>query len=318
MVFDVPADARPRDHLWLAVPIEEATLWIDFIAADPLELTLSFDLPARLGEGQALSGTAAIASNLEETSDIRFATKGADGVRIAPSSAELRVGAYKRHAESLTVGLPWQAGAYEVTVTAAVGQGEVTVTRKLKADWDYPLVLDPMDPAVPFTKGSRPRAATEETVGMTDMQQGTFELTRGVSGGVDRPCLFTHPPYGSARAGYTFGVYELELPAEYSAAFEFWMGMRDGLDATDGVTYKLTVIDAQGNETQVFSEHYDQTRWKQASADLSAFAGQRIRLKLIADCGPADDTTADHALWGDARIISRDERAKRLLVTEAE
>jgi len=39
-------------------------------------------------------------------------------------------------------------------------------------------------------------------------------------------------------------------------------------------------------------------------ADLSPWAGKRIRLKLIADVGPADNPTGDHACWAEMRIES--------------
>jgi len=36
---------------------------------------------------------------------------------------------------------------------------------------------------------------------------------------------------------------------------------------------------------------------------LALFAGQSISLKLIADCGPKDNTIADHGLWGEPRVV---------------
>jgi hypothetical protein len=82
------------------------------------------------------------------------------------------------------------------------------------------------------------------------------------------------------------------------------MGMRDGLDATDGVTFTVEVIDASGKAVRVFSEHYGDTAWRPATVDLAAFAGQRVVIKLIADAGPADNTTADHALWGEPCVVT--------------
>jgi hypothetical protein len=72
----------------------------------------------------------------------------------------------------------------------------------------------------------------------------------------------------------------------------------------------VVVTGAEGVETEVFKQHHAECRWQEAPADLSAFAGQRVRIKLIADPGPKDDTTADHALWGDVGICTAEDRLR--------
>jgi len=101
-----------------------------------------------------------------------------------------------------------------------------------------------------------------------------------------------------------FAAYSIDLPRE-AAVFDFWLGMRSaaGIDPTDGATYKVVVLDPAGKAHELFSEHYAARQWKRAEVDLARFAGQRIRLKLIADCGPKDNTTADHTLWGEPRVV---------------
>ena len=84
------------------------------------------------------------------------------------------------------------------------------------------------------------------------------------------------------------------------------MGMGDGTDPSDGVTYRVVVINGD-KPHQVFERHYDQVKWTSAEADLSALAGRKVTLKLIADCGPNDNTTADHANWGELRIVTKQE-----------
>jgi len=37
-------------------------------------------------------------------------------------------------------------------------------------------------------------------------------------------------------------------------------------------------------------------------ADLTEFAGKKVWLRLIADVGPNDNSTADWASWGEPRI----------------
>ena len=42
--------------------------------------------------------------------------------------------------------------------------------------------------------------------------------------------------------------------------------------------------------------------WGEMTADLSKWAGQRVRIKLIADVGPKDNSSGDWACWADLRI----------------
>jgi hypothetical protein len=74
------------------------------------------------------------------------------------------------------------------------------------------------------------------------------------------------------------------------------------------------VTDAAGKAGEVFSRHYRDLHWEPVSVDLAPFAGQRIRLKLIADCGPANDTTADHALWAAPGVVLRDDREMQTVI----
>jgi hypothetical protein len=36
---------------------------------------------------------------------------------------------------------------------------------------------------------------------------------------------------------------------------------------------------------------------------LTRYAGKRVRLKFVADCGPQDNATTDQGLWGDVRLV---------------
>ena len=43
---------------------------------------------------------------------------------------------------------------------------------------------------------------------------------------------------------------------------------------------------------------------------LTEFAGRKVRLKFVADCGPNDNSTTDHAHWGDVVVVGPDGRTK--------
>jgi len=317
LLVTVPGDVAPDSLLWLSVPTAGGTLWADFVTAAPFDVAIDTLLPAKLAQDDRLQARIAVSSNLPEAATVSLALAGSEGVSGQPPTSTLELPAYGTQYATASFKLPWQPGTPTIGAEVSQGQSKVTGSLGLSAVWEYPILLDLTDPAVPFTKGYCVRGG-KEIIGGKDTEDGSFEPTRGRSGGVERTCLFSHPPYGRNKAGYAFAIHGLELPAELQTSLEFAMGMREGLHATDGVTYKVIVVDAADKQTEVFSQHHKATAWQETRADLSAFAGQRIRLKLIADCGPADDTTADHALWGDAKVVVRDERAKRLVVTAAQ
>jgi hypothetical protein len=121
-------------------------------------------------------------------------------------------------------------------------------------------------------------------------------------GGAAKSGLFMHPPW-QAGTGLAFALYDpIQLPAQPAAAFRASTGKRDGSDPGDGILYRLAVVDAAGLETVVAQTTVTRHEWLPLEADLSPWAGQRIRLKLIADAGPRDDSTGDWAAWADLRI----------------
>ena len=59
---------------------------------------------------------------------------------------------------------------------------------------------------------------------------------------------------------------------------------------------------------------WDQKSWGLLQADLSKWSGKTVRLQLIADVGPNDDSTADWACFANLR----GETAKTVLLTRIE
>lgn len=133
----------------------------------------------------------------------------------------------------------------------------------------------------------------------------TFINGRSVSGGVTKQAIFAHPPYNGG-VGYTYGftgsIYIPDKPCDFRA----FIGITDGGNPSDGVTFTVLAIDDQGKEHKLFSEHYAERKWKEITADLSAFRGRSIRLKLTTDVGPKDNSVADWAAWGEPRIVTRE------------
>ena len=296
-------DAKPRAHLWLAIPTDGDTLWLDFIAAEPLELTLVAPPDIRLTQGTPLPVELIVRSNLPRPATIDTSIHVATPAASTPirRTIQLQAGAAERLGVRLP--LPWAPGDCRLAASARIGQRTVGKTLPVRPAWDYPVVIDLADASVARQTGYCSRGKPETPM-TGDVQQGEFRPVTMRSGTVARRGLFAHPPYSRYRAGYVFATFGIQLPAE-PATFDFWLGMRNapGLDASDGSTYKVVVIDASGKAHDLFSQHYTPRDWKHATVDLAQFAGQTVRLKLITDCGPKDNTIADHTLWGQPRVV---------------
>jgi len=118
-----------------------------------------------------------------------------------------------------------------------------------------------------------------------------------------RRCLFMHPPYIGG-VGYSFALLEpIELPMA-AMAFRCDIGKADQSDPGDGIQFQVAVIDTLGSETKVAEQSWTRHEWTPVEVDLSRWKGQRITIKLIADVGPADNSSGDWACWSKMRIES--------------
>jgi len=111
-----------------------------------------------------------------------------------------------------------------------------------------------------------------------------------------------HPPYVGG-VGYTFALFEpVALPQEPNAALRCDVGKADGSDPGDGILFRVAVVDADGTETVVAEKPWIEHAWTPLVADLSAWAGKQVRIKLTSDVGPDDNSSGDWACWSGMRI----------------
>ena len=71
-------------------------------------------------------------------------------------------------------------------------------------------------------------------------------------------------------------------------------------------TLRVAVVDSAGHETVVAEKQWAEHAWTPLAADLSRWAGRSIRLKLISDVGPADNSVGDWACWANVRVETRE------------
>ncbi|MEK6796877.1 MAG: right-handed parallel beta-helix repeat-containing protein [Spirochaetota bacterium] len=81
----------------------------------------------------------------------------------------------------------------------------------------------------------------------------------------------------------------------------YFVGMRDGSKGTDGITFKVEVGEAGKPRTLLAATSHALQEWKYCTADLSAFRGKTVSIRLIAD--PNSNTARDWGAWGDIAVV---------------
>ncbi len=125
----------------------------------------------------------------------------------------------------------------------------------------------------------------------------TFGPTQATVSGIRKAAIYAHPPYQGA-TGDTFGEFTVALPESPKINLEFDIGLLDGSENSDGVTFIVTV---QGDE--IFRRHHDEQRWERVALNLTHYSGENVVLRLTTNPGPGGHTSWDWAVWGEPKII---------------
>ena len=127
-------------------------------------------------------------------------------------------------------------------------------------------------------------------------------------GGQRRDCYATHPPY-RAGVGYSFWQRQADVPQEGRLVFLTGMGSKSP-QRSDGVWFRVLLADLTDTKNerpveyrQIFEHSQKESRWMPHEVSLADWAGRRVSLKFVADCGPHDNSTTDHAYWADAAVV---------------
>jgi hypothetical protein len=156
----------------------------------------------------------------------------------------------------------------------------------------------------PLETGMRLRGANEE-VPLDTARGASFRRHPREIAGVKLPTYFVHPPYKQGK-GYTYWVKAVDVPPDSELCFSIGMGELSP-ERSDGVQFEVHVADVpeagEPDYRRLFQETTNQHRWLPQRVSLAAFSGRRVLLKFVADCGPQDNATTDHAYWGDVKIV---------------
>jgi hypothetical protein len=279
-VYDVPDDTLAGTRLWH----QFASEWLDFAVAPVARLSATLS---------------------PDDSTIWLDISGASGpatLRMGSVTRKLNIDAGAATREAFAVdsaGASPAAGTRTLTFDLAVGGKTVSLNANLTTVIGVRSLVDfqglSWQPGIVLRPGS-PDVEMDETG--ANATEGS-----GVCGGVARPGIIMHPPFNRA-VGYTYALFEpVKLPLA-PAVFRALVGKRDGSDLGDGILYRFVVVDSSGRETELASLTVKEHEWLPLEADLSAYAGQTVQFKLIADPGPQDNTSGDWADWADLRVES--------------
>lgn len=277
--FRVPADAKPGERLWQTF----SGKWIDFTVVplcriDPfLEETVL---------------------NLAVQGNVQTATPAV--VTVRDTRHEVTLDSARPVVVTIELGVPAHELVEDVPIEVVAGELRHRETRTLTAEGRF-REFGPLPET--WATGMCLRGEGERPI--ADGFGASVYTGERSCGGVSRNGLFMHPPYQRG-VGYSFALFgPLPVP-ERPAAFRALVGKGDGSFPGDGIWFRLAVVDREGKETFIGEQTVAKHEWLPIEGDLTPWAGQQVRLKLIADVGPGDDSSGDWAMWADMAIAGRD------------
>ncbi len=132
------------------------------------------------------------------------------------------------------------------------------------------------------------------------LQRGaTFRHSQSTLSGVTKPAVHAHPFYQDG-SGDTFGEFTLPLPDSPDIRLNFYIGLWEGSERSDGVTFIVSVQDEE-----IFRQHYNQQSWQLVTLNLSPYQGKLVKLRFTTTPGPNGNASWDWAVWGEPKIISK-------------
>ncbi|MHB8996120.1 MAG: hypothetical protein ACYC63_12815 [Armatimonadota bacterium] len=277
-VVQIPADAKPGQRIWQQLEGQ----WFDFTVVPLAEVE-----PVLAGNTLKVS----LRSNLAQAEKYR--------VEVLGQSKEVTLTPGKAAEVSFELGAPAEESAELLAITLTAGKLTQKTERGLRTI-SAPLALLPL-PAH-YDTGMCVRGGSETS---NFGETSGHVIGRSVaSGDVTHEAIFMHPPW-MAGTGYCFALYDaVTLPKDQPAAFRALVGKADGSYLGDGILYKVAVVDAAGKQTIVAEKTVLEHAWVPIEADLSQWAGQKVRIQMISDVGKDDNSSGDWACWSKMSLQS--------------
>ncbi len=312
--FTIPQDATPGSRIW-AEP--EAGAFVDFSVVNAVEPSFAFDSQTNV-----------------LTVSLKTALPRADGTARVESYSNLFNVA---GSESTSLAFPFATPeAKEVGVATGRAIFSTTPPQGKKIETVYSLTFETTAQFVPFETldfGASDGRVSENIEFSTHRQrrgevpspsfansgaQAVFQSGQSCGGDV-RSGFFLHPPYLGGPTGRTYLRFDFEVPTE-PATFRVDVGKKDESDLGDGILFQIAVAtfaaDGSISDEQTLAETtVARHERRPLEADLSAFAGKKISLLVVADAGKNDDSSGDWAVASNPRLESSETAIVRRLKT---
>ena len=308
--FAIPQDAAPGSRIW-AEP--EAGAFIDFSVVNAVEPSFAFDaktnvltvslktaLPRAAGTLSIENHSKSFNIDCSEPSNFVFPFAAPEEIGVATGQAILRATppqgepletVYSLDFETASQFVPFET--FDFGATNGRTSANVELTPYLQR------------------RGVVPSPSFADSGALANFQ------TSQSCGGDVRSGYFLHPPYTGGATGRTYLRFDFEVPNE-PATFRVDVGKKDASHPGDGILFQAAVATfaadgAISNEQTLAETTVAKHEWKPLEADLSAFAGKKISLLLVADAGKADDSSGDWGVASNPRLESPEKTFVRQL-----
>ena len=169
------------------------------------------------------------------------------------------------------------------------------------------LLQVPVRRAVVAVFGQPPQTMPVGWTGAAEGNRGSINFQNGQRlGDVARDVLGIHPPWFEGQVGTAWVEYPLALPQATPIKLRFATAVTPTGEG-DGVSFRVRVAALDAPEGQagevIFERHSAAKSWEDGEADLSRFAGQKIRLQLESHPGPAKNTAFDQSFWAEPTLV---------------
>ncbi|NOZ21771.1 MAG: hypothetical protein GXP25_11885 [Planctomycetes bacterium] len=277
--FRIPPDAKRGQQLWQQ--FEGA--WIDFTVLPVVDATLTLD----------------DAYHLTLTSNLPVQARGTAVLDGKERAVDLAPGETK--AVTLPFTAPDKECVREIKLKLTLGEFAVEKSWWLRSE---EAVREIAALSEEFESGQCLRKGKETC--LIPANRSNVHERRGMTcGNQTKNGIFMHPPYMGG-VGYSFALFKpIPLPLEPKGVFRCFIGKGDGSDPGDGILFRVAVVDEKAKETIIAEKQWIKHAWTPLMGDLSPWAGKTVRIKLITDVGPADNSSGDWACWAAFKIETK-------------
>jgi hypothetical protein len=178
---------------------------------------------------------------------------------------------------------------------------------QVPADGQLALWRLPARRAVVQVFGAQPQTMPVGWQGNEPRTKATLRVEDISAGGSKRSSVCMHPPWEKGNVGIIVAEFPVQLPKTSPLKLTFANAVQDAGHG-DGVTFRVRAVPLDAPEgtlgRPLFDRHIAAKTWEEAEADLSAWAGQAIRLQLESHPGPKNNTSWDQSYWGEPTLVA--------------